>query len=78
MPYTIRKRDCKQSSGKKGSYTLSYTDKKGRRHSNCHTSKKKAKAQISAIEIPESNEIDSGETLDESIMITIMEELLCL
>ena len=78
MPYTIRKSDCRQSSGKKGTYTLSYTDKKGKHHSNCHTSRKNAKAQIGAIEMPESNEVDSGETLDESIMITIMEELLCL
>ena len=78
MPYTIRKSDCRQSSGKKGSYTLSYTDKKGKKHSNCHTSKKNAQAQIGAIEMPESNEVDSGETLEESIMITIMEELLCL
>jgi hypothetical protein len=51
---------------------LSYTDKKGKYHSNCHTSKKKAQAQIGAIEMPESNEVDSGETLEESIMITIM------
>ena len=57
MPYTIRKSDCKQSSGKKGSYTLSYTDKKGKKHSNCHTSKKNAQAQIGAIEMPEGDEV---------------------
>lgn len=63
MPYTIRKADCKQASGKSGSYTLSYTDKKGKHHRICHTSKKKAKGQISAIEMRESdcpcNEEDS-------------------
>ena len=52
MPYSIRKRSCRQSSGKKGSYVLSHTDKKGKRHSNCHTSKKKAQGQIAAIEGP--------------------------
>lgn len=54
MPYTIRKANCKQSSGRSGSYVLSYVDNKGKRHSNCHTSRKKAKAQIAAIEMPES------------------------
>jgi hypothetical protein len=52
MPYSIRKRKCRQSSGKKGDYTLSYTDKKGKKHSNCHTSRKKAQGQIAAIEGP--------------------------
>jgi len=50
MPYTIKKRKCRQSSGKKGNYVLSYTDKNGKRHSNCHTSKKRARGQIAAIE----------------------------
>ena len=52
MPYTIRKRSCRQSSGEKGKYVLSYTDKKGKKHSNCHTSKKRAQGQIAAIEGP--------------------------
>ena len=50
MSYNIRKRSCRQSSGKKGSYVLSYTDNKGKKHSNCHTSRKRAKGQIAAIE----------------------------
>jgi len=50
MPYKIRKRKCKQSTGKSGSYVLSYVDKKGKKHSNCHTSRKKAHGQIAAIE----------------------------
>lgn len=50
MPYTIRKQKCKQSDGDTGSYVLSYTDKSGKKHSNCHTSKKKAQGQIAAIE----------------------------
>lgn len=52
MPYTIRKRDCRQSSGKKGKYVLSYTSKKGKKYNNCHTSRKKAQGQIAAIEGP--------------------------
>lgn len=50
MPYTIRKQKCKQSDGDAGSYVLSYTDKGGKKHRNCHTSRKKAKGQIAAIE----------------------------
>lgn len=54
MPYTIRKRKCKQSDGDRGSYVLLYKTKKGEEKSNCHTSRKKARKQVSAIEIPES------------------------
>lgn len=50
MPYNIRKQKCKRSDGGSGSYVLSYTDKKGKKHRNCHTSRKKAKGQIAAIE----------------------------
>jgi hypothetical protein len=50
MPYTIRKQKCKQSDGDTGSYVLSYTDKSGKKHRACHTSKKKAQGQIAAIE----------------------------
>lgn len=53
MPYTVRKSKCKQTDGDEGSFVLSYTDNKGKRHRNCHTSRKKARAQISAIEMPE-------------------------
>lgn len=52
MPYTIRKQKCKQSDGDSGGYTLSYTDNKGKKHRACHTSKKKARGQIAAIEGP--------------------------
>jgi hypothetical protein len=52
VPYTVRKRSCRQSSGKKGDYVLSYTDNKGKKHSNCHTSRKRAQGQIAAIEGP--------------------------
>jgi len=54
MPYTIRKQKCKQADDDAGTYTLSYTDKKGKRHRICHTSKQKAKGQIAAIEMRES------------------------
>jgi hypothetical protein len=61
MPYSIRKAKCKQTDGDSGSYTLSYTDNKGKRHRNCHTSRKKARAQISAIEMPEGvDDLDEG------------------
>ena len=58
MPYTISKKDCKQSDGDAGSYVLSYTDSKGKKRNNCHTSKKKAEAQRAAIE--------GGKAMDET------------
>lgn len=66
MPYTIRKKKCKQSDGDSGTYVLSYTDKKGKKHNNCHTSKKKAQGQIAAIEGPrEMDELDEAEDFNE-------------
>jgi hypothetical protein len=53
MPYSIKKQKCKQTDGDSGSYVMSYTDKKGKKHRNCHSSRKKAQAQISAIEMDE-------------------------
>lgn len=67
MPYTIRKQKCKQSDGDSGAWVLSYVDKKGRKHRNCHTSRKKAKAQIAAIEISESILAPENEVLSEII-----------
>ena len=64
MPYNKRKQKCKQSDGDAGSYVLSYTDKKGKKHRACHTSKKKMQGQIAAIEA-EADEA-SGETLQEN------------
>lgn len=50
MPYTVRKQKCKKSDGGSGGYVLSYTDKKGKKHRACHSSRKKARGQIAAIE----------------------------
>ena len=66
MPYTIRKQKCKQSDGDSGSYVLSYTDRKGKKHRNCHTSRKKAQAQISAIE---AEGIEKEKTIEELRLI---------
>lgn len=66
MPYTVRKQKCKQSDGDSGSYILSYTDKKGKKHRNCHTSRKKAQAQISAIE---AEGIEKEKTIEELRLI---------
>ena len=59
MPYKIKKQKCTQSDGDKGSYVLSYTSKKGKKYNNCHTSKKKARGQIAAIEGPRENKMDT-------------------
>lgn len=70
MPYTIRKQKCTQSDGDKGTHVLSYTTKKGKKVSNCHTSKKKAQGQIAAIEGPPMNSSDepkNGELLLDEI-----------
>jgi len=54
MPYKKHTQKCKQSDGDLGKYVLTYTDKKGKKHRACHTSKKKMQGQIAAIEIGES------------------------
>jgi hypothetical protein len=73
----IRKQKCNQTDGDSGTYVLSYTDKSGRKHRNCHTSKKKAKSQIAAIEIGESIEMEHSlkEILHEWVR-NVMQELL--
>ncbi len=50
--YYIRSQKCTQSDGDKGNTVMYYTDKKGKKRSSCHTSKKRAKGQIAAIEAP--------------------------
>jgi hypothetical protein len=69
MPYKKRKQKCKQSDGDAGNYVLSYTDKKGKKHSNCHTSKKNMQGQIAAIEA-ESDSKDSSNLGDSATVIT--------
>lgn len=69
MPYKKRKQKCKQSDGDAGNYVLSYTDKKGKKHRACHTSKKKMQGQIAAIEA-ESEEIE-GKVLEQNKAKTI-------
>ena len=75
MPYTIRKQKCKQSDGDAGNYVLSYTDKKGKKHRACHTSRKKAQGQIAAIEGPkrESDSEKGFDALVEAVILRIME-----
>jgi hypothetical protein len=51
MPYTIKKEKCKKSDGGSGSHRLRYTDKSGKKHSSCHSSKKSAQGSIAAIEM---------------------------
>lgn len=63
MPYTIRKQKCKQSDGDSGGYTLSYTDNKGKKHRACHTSRKKARGQIAAIEGPREGYLPYSENM---------------
>lgn len=71
MPYRINKlkNPCTQSDGDKGYWSLTYTDKKGKKHRNCHTSEKGARSQIAAIEGPKESDAAEDEDLllDESI-----------
>lgn len=68
MPYTIRKQKCKNSKGNSGTHVLSYTDKKGKKHRACHTSKKGARGQIAAIEGGPLEGIDTtGNTIQEEL-----------
>ena len=75
MPYNKRKQKCKQSDGDSGTYVLSYTDKKGKKHRACHTSKKKAQGQIAAIEGPkrEAAEDKDLDAIIEAVISRIME-----
>jgi hypothetical protein len=72
MPYTIRKQKCKQSSGKSGTYVLSYTDKSGKKHRNCHTSRKKAQGQIAAIEGEGVEELSELKSFIREVIIEII------
>ena len=64
--YYKRKQKCKQSDGDSGNYVLSYTDKKGKKHRACHTSKKNMQGQIAAIEAGDEKE---GSTLAEEAVL---------
>lgn len=75
MPYKKRKQNCTQSDGDKGSYVLSYTDKKGKKHSACHTSKKKMQGQIAAIEGPREADESMEETLEETLRLLVREAI---
>ena len=46
MPYKVRKRKCKDSSGKKGKYII--TKSNDNKKISCHTSKSKANAAVRA------------------------------
>lgn len=74
MPYNKKKQKCKQSDGDSGAYVLSYTDKKGKKHNNCHTSKKKMQGQIAAIEAEA--DMTDKEVLEETIRNLAKEVLL--
>ena len=74
MPYNKRKQKCKQSDGTSGSYVLSYTDKKGKKHRACHTSQKKMQGQIAAIEA-EADEA-YGEEINEDIMRILVKDFI--
>ena len=67
MPYTIRKQNCNQADGDSGSFTLNYTDKHGKIHKICHTSKQNARKQIAAIEMREE------ELIRECVLFILME-----
>ena len=74
MPYNKRKQKCKQSDGDAGSYVLSYTDKKGKKHRACHTSKKKMQGQIAAIEM-EADESDA-DIIEEAVLRELISNIL--
>lgn len=46
MPYSVKKQDCEQSSGKKGAYIV--IKKNTGEKTSCHSSKEKAKDSIAA------------------------------
>ena len=75
MPYRINKlkKACTQSDGDDGHWSVTYTDKKGKKHRVCHTSKKNAQGQIAAIE-RQKNDVHLRDTeLIESVIKSILE-----
>jgi hypothetical protein len=74
MPYSKKKQKCKQSDGSSGKYVLSYTDKKGKKHRVCHTSKKKMQGQVAAIEME--SDASEADLLDENILRKFISKLL--
>lgn len=74
MPYNKRKQKCKQSDGDRGNYVLSYTDKKGKKHRACHTSKKKMQGQIAAIEAE--SDSTEGQQIQEATLRLLIREIL--
>ena len=73
MPYNIIKKKCKQADGDAGSWELSYTDKKRKKHKACHTSRNKAQGQIAAIESTDEGSLHAEEGLMEAIINTLLE-----
>lgn len=76
MPYSIRKKKCRQNDGDQGRWILSYTDYSGKKHRNCHSSKKKARAQIAAMEMNESEDADSVMEIYEFIIRNEIKKIL--
>jgi hypothetical protein len=76
MPYNKRKQKCTQSDGDAGNYVLSYTDKKGKKHSACHTSKKKMQGQIAAIEAEADEQDEDLNSLNEDLVRNYIRNIL--
>lgn len=72
MPYTIKKEKCKKSDGGSGSHRLRYTDKSGKKHSSCHSSKKSAQGSIAAIEMR--REVDEMSVREEVMSEILLRE----
>lgn len=73
MPYSIKKEKCKQSDGDSGTYRLRYTDKKGKKHSSCHSSKKSAQGTISAIEMRKESDMSKNSFVESDHIMEIRE-----
>lgn len=75
MPYKIRKQKCRQSSGKKGTYTVSFTDKKGKKRRMCAKSRKSAQGIIVNIERGPNESIDLlADIILENVINRLIEE----
>ena len=73
MPWSVVKRDCKQSDGKSGSYAVVKKKSDSRtEQSSCHASKEKAQGSIAARKMREEDEVDE-EDLREWVRLIILE-----
>jgi hypothetical protein len=78
VPYRINKlkKACTQADGDDGHWSVTYTDKKGKKHRICHTSKKNAQGQIAAIERQKNDVHQPGDARNAELIESVIKSIL--